>query len=356
MGCGATKGTATADTPVTKNMSLENLLDAKVELQDFIAWFRKDTSRDTKAGRAMLKAVCGKDRTTKTIGELMVGFVEKALEEPFDEELARLAQVAKAADRDGDGIVTEEEMTKHYGTVTEIFDEETARLAQLAKAADLDGDGDVTAAELALKYGSGAQDAAQIAELEKRLSNEEHLTEQQRRLLQRQIVEAKSRKEAKEAAAAAVVASQNGGPPVADLSNEEKARLMLQKHDEALKHVEERQAAQKLDSESNMKQQLAARKAKRVAKQQDELSRLQHGTVTSEELPQMEKLLQAMTEEAMKDGILDEEEKAAIAAIKHAIEVMHSAAADGAVSAEEMLHIQLVQKKSVTLAAQVVSP
>jgi len=39
-----------------------------------------------------------------------------------------------------------------------------------------------------------------------------------------------------------------------------------------------------------------------------------------------------------------------------ATQVMHSAAADGAVSAEEMLHIQLVQKKSVTLAAQVVSP
>jgi hypothetical protein len=40
----------------------------------------------------------------------------------------------------------------------EIFDEETGRLAQLAKAADLDGDGIVTPEELAQKYynyGSG---------------------------------------------------------------------------------------------------------------------------------------------------------------------------------------------------------
>jgi hypothetical protein len=42
----------------------------------------------------------------------------------------------------------------------EIFDEETGRLAQLAKAADLDGDGIVTPEELAQKYynySSGSQ-------------------------------------------------------------------------------------------------------------------------------------------------------------------------------------------------------
>lgn len=330
-------------------MTFEQLMETEVGLQDFITWFRKDTARDTMPGRKLLKTVCGDKVVKKKLGEVLAGLIAHALEEQFDEELARLAQVAKAADEDGDGMVTEEEMKKKYGTVTEIFDEETARLAQLAKAADLDGDGVVTAEELAAKYGSGGQEAAQIVELEGRLSNEQNLTEQQRMLLQRELAAAKARKEAKDAAAQAFQASQNGGPALTMLTDEEKARLMLQKHDQELKKVEAIKEAQKKENESVLEKQLAARKARRLKKQQEELASMQHGSISKEQLPEMEAHLEEFIQAAQADGTLDEEEQTAIDAMRNAIAVMKSALADGKVTAEEMARIELVKAESLAL-------
>ena len=68
---------------------------------------------------------------------------------------------------DGDGEVTEEELRKKYGTTIHVFDEEAARLAQLAKTAGIDGN--MTAEELRRKFGSGEEDAAKIKELESKL-------------------------------------------------------------------------------------------------------------------------------------------------------------------------------------------
>ena len=143
MGCGASANVGGAvEVPVKpapsagktgKKMTFQELIDTEVGLQDFIKWFNKEPARCTSGGKAVLKEVCqgASTRQTKTLGQLLSALAEKSLEEKFDEELAHLAQVAKAADEDGDGIVSEEEMKKKYGTVTEIFDEETARLAQV---------------------------------------------------------------------------------------------------------------------------------------------------------------------------------------------------------------------------------
>jgi hypothetical protein len=85
-----------------------------VDLQEFIAWFRKDPSRNKKAGRELLQSVCGTGKRIKTLGAFLSSVSAKALEETFDEELAHLAQVAKAPDVDGVGIVAEEEMKEAH--------------------------------------------------------------------------------------------------------------------------------------------------------------------------------------------------------------------------------------------------
>jgi len=46
-------------------MSFQQLLDTEVKTQEFIDWFRKEPTRDSKAGRAMLKEICGQNQTRK---------------------------------------------------------------------------------------------------------------------------------------------------------------------------------------------------------------------------------------------------------------------------------------------------
>ena len=246
--------------------------------------------------------------------------------------------------------MTEEELRKKYGTTIHVFDEEAARLAQLAKTAGIDGN--MTAEELRRKFGSGEEDAAKIKELESKLKNEEHLTEQQRLVLQRDLKAAKASREAKDAAAEAFAAAQrSGGADIDSLTDDEKAKLMVEKHEEALKSVATRQAAQKVEAEQEMAAALAARKARRQQRQQDSLQRMQHGKVANEELPAMEAMLKEFQEEALKDGKIDADEQEAIDALRAAVTAMQEAAADGLVTADELERIAVAKKEGLRLAA-----
>ena len=68
-------------------MSFDQLMATEVNLQDFIDWFRRDTSRDTKQGRALLRIICGEGVRTQSLGDLISIMAAKALEEKFDEEM-----------------------------------------------------------------------------------------------------------------------------------------------------------------------------------------------------------------------------------------------------------------------------
>ena len=211
--------------------------------------------------------------------------------------------------------MTEEELRKKYGTTIHVFDEEAARLAQLAKTAGIDGN--MTAEELRRKFGSGEEDAAKIKELESKLKNEEHLTEQQRLVLQRDLKAAKASREAKDAAAEAFAAAQrSGGADIDSLTDDEKAKLMV-----------------------------------RQQRQQDSLHRMQHGKVANEELPAMEAMLKEFQEKALKDGKIDADEQEAIDALKAAVTAMQEAAADGLVTADELERIAVAKKEGLRLAA-----
>ena len=86
MGCGTSTVMTSAHAPQRK-MSFDQLMATEVNLQDFIDWFRKDTSHDTKPGRALLRIICGEGVRTQSLGDLISIMAAKALEEKFDEEM-----------------------------------------------------------------------------------------------------------------------------------------------------------------------------------------------------------------------------------------------------------------------------